>query len=144
MTQITEKLNRIRRLHAVESAKLNVRVAALVTAEARVNEQMETLRDLQSQRDEALVGVQTNTLDQLQQAGHWMESLSKSMERTRETLRNATEVRDGARAEMLAQRVKVRGLEKLIERLCAEGDAIQQAADNIAADEQALQKFARN
>ena len=144
MSELKKKLDRIRRIHSLESNQLSVLIGDLARIDAELAAQREHLADLEQMKEQGLATTHRFSVELLAQNAVWVDSVSRSIALASEIVAQHEAEREDANARLLDQRTRVRGLEILMDQLTLDIDAELQNREMLVADEQALEKYARN
>lgn len=144
MSELKTKLDRMNRIHALETSQLNVLIAELARIDAIMASHMQRLHDLEDVKRQGLEASATCSIEYLTQNSVWIDSLDRSIQLARDVIAKCAEERLQARSRVMDQRTRVRGLEILIDQLRLDFEADAATRQMLMADDNALNKYARN
>ncbi|MCA9136750.1 MAG: hypothetical protein KDB00_08325 [Planctomycetales bacterium] len=144
MSELSKKLERIRRIHTLETSQMNVLIGDLARIDAELASHFKRLNELQLIKHQGLVSTQLGSIELLTQNGIWIDSINRSIMLAHDIISKCQSERRDAQSRVMEQRTRVRGLEILVDQLRLEFDADAMTQQMLMADENALKNFARN
>ena len=144
MSDLKKKLQRMRRVHGLETSQLNVLVGDLARIDAKLAEQTSQLNELNSIKEQGLSASGDFSVEFLTQTGIWIEGVNRLIQLAWNAISNTESERKEARSRVMTQRTRVRGLEILIDQLRFEFNADAATQQMLLADENALNGYSRN
>ncbi|QEF97630.1 Flagellar FliJ protein [Stieleria maiorica] len=144
MSELKKKIDRIRRIHSIESSQLNVLIGELARIDALLASHRKRLEDFESVKRQGLEITRNCSIEFLTQTHLWIESIDRSIKIVRDEIDKCEAERREARSRVMDQRTRVRGLEILMDQRRLEFDADAMTQQMLLADENALKKYARN
>ncbi|WP_182868012.1 flagellar FliJ family protein [Rhodopirellula sp. JC639] len=144
MSELKKKIDRIRRIHSIESSQLNVLIGELARIDALLMSHRQRLEEFESVKRRGLEITQNCSIEFLTQTHLWIDSIDRSIKIVRDVIAKCEAERHEARSRVMDQRTRVRGLEILMDQRRLEFDADAMTQQMLLADENALKKYARN
>ncbi len=144
MSQLKKKIDRMRRIHSLESNQLTVLIGDLARIDAELAKQRKHHDELRQMKDEGLAATTHTSVELLTQNNIWIDSVNRSLALAAEIISKQEGERADANARMMDQRARVRGLELLVDQLKIEQDADEESQQMLSADDHAMKKYARN
>ena len=144
MSELKRKLERMRRIHALEANQLNVLIGDLARLDAVLASHQAHLAELEAMKQSSLATSERLSVELLTQNRVWIDSLNRSIQLAHDIIEKCKAERDVAQSRLLDQRTRVRGLELLMDQRKLEFDADIVTQQMLIADDHALEKFARN
>lgn len=144
MSEIRKKLERVRRIHSLETSQMNVLIGDLARIDRQLASHFERLHELELIKQQGLATTQHYSIEFLTQTSLWIDSVNRSILLARDVISKCQSERRDAQGRVMEQRTRVRGLEILIDQLRMDFDADEMTQQMLMADENALKNYARN
>jgi flagellar biosynthesis chaperone FliJ len=142
MSAKSNKQIRVERLRSIDESRLSALAVEFTQTQAKLIERQQHVAKIQSAiKSNPLTNNGHNVAAHLQSLA-WLSSLETQLVSATAALKQSESACDEIREQMIAQKVKVNGWEKLSEQLKSEADAKEEAANSMEADDRFLSQSA--
>lgn len=138
MSQTKNQIKRVMRLQSIEENRLSALAVDLAVAQSRVAQLREVARSVQLQIETLALPDDAHTVNSHLNSMNWLSHLQTRLQLLAADTVEAEKACEAVMQQMIQQKVKVNGWEKLTEKMKSDFDAETMAAESLEADDRYL------
>ncbi len=143
MNGLQKQLSRANRMHAIDQSQFDALAIELARIESALAGQHRHIEQVKTHVDAAVSSPKGDSVAVHQQTMCYIKNLEDELVQLQENVKQTEQTRDECLSRVVAQRTKLKGWDKLIDKLRLRLDTERSMTDSVEADDRHLSQFNR-